>query len=271
MYILGDIGGTNSRVAVCLDGETIKNGNIVRIPTLKDFQEGIFVLKDQMQRLLRGQRCNAAAIGFTGFLNPERTEIVTSILNHKWEKKNIIRIMSDFLGTSQVYLEDDAILAALGEAVYGAGQGYNIVAFITVSTGLGGARAINGQVDRVKYSFEPADQIIRAEYAFLTQKEDYEKGRPNVAGYRVRERLGVDAQDVPQEHQIWEEYARSLAITLFNMTLFWCPDIIVLGGPMIRNTPGIPLKKVREYTEYLVRRTYPDCPKIVGSCVTSVH
>src|SRR6185436_9338463 len=47
-----------------------------------------------------------------------------------------------------VYLENDAALCGLGEASVGAGQGSKIMVYLTISTGVGGARIVGGKIDR---------------------------------------------------------------------------------------------------------------------------
>src|SRR5438094_6194221 len=45
-----------------------------------------------------------------------------------------------------VQVENDANAAALGEALFGAGQGARVVCYFTVSTGIGGGVVVDGQV-----------------------------------------------------------------------------------------------------------------------------
>jgi glucokinase len=50
----------------------------------------------------------------------------------------------------------------LGEAVFGAGKGREIVVYMTISTGVGGARIVGGKIDASAMGFEPGHQIIDA-------------------------------------------------------------------------------------------------------------
>lgn len=59
-----------------------------------------------------------------------------------------------------MFLANDADLVGLGEAVYGAGKGYKVVAYFTVSTGVGGARIVNKRIDKGVFSFEPGWQYV---------------------------------------------------------------------------------------------------------------
>ena len=61
-----------------------------------------------------------------------------------WENIELQRLLeSEFGATASV--DNDANVAALGEHRFGAGQGYNSLLYITVSTGVGGGWILNGQ------------------------------------------------------------------------------------------------------------------------------
>ena len=59
-----------------------------------------------------------------------------------------------------VFLENDSAIVALGEAHHGAGKGDDIMAYLTVSTGMGGARIVHGAIDVNVFGFEPGHQYI---------------------------------------------------------------------------------------------------------------
>ena len=65
------------------------------------------------------------------------------------------------LGTP-VEIRNDADLAGLGEAVYGAGRDASIVAYFGIGTGVGTARIVNGNIDSGAYDFEAGHQIVDA-------------------------------------------------------------------------------------------------------------
>ena len=45
-----------------------------------------------------------------------------------------------------VFLENDANVAALGEAVYGAGKGYELALYVTIGSGIGGGLVIKNEI-----------------------------------------------------------------------------------------------------------------------------
>src|SRR4030066_415253 len=58
------------------------------------------------------------------------------------------------------------------EKVKGAGKGFNIVAFLTIGTGVGGARIVGGKPDANVFGFEPGHQIIDLGGNIFSEKED---------------------------------------------------------------------------------------------------
>jgi predicted NBD/HSP70 family sugar kinase len=62
-----------------------------------------------------------------------------------WENLHLRQILSEAFQTP-VYVGNDANVAALGEWVYGAGQGHQDLIYLTISTGIGGGVIANGQM-----------------------------------------------------------------------------------------------------------------------------
>ena len=88
--------------------------------------------------------------------------------------KIAIEHMTPVILLTDGYLANDSDLDGLGEATVGAGKGFNIVAYITVSTGIGGVRIVGGKIDVSTYGFEPGHQIIDADgsiYSEIVKKE----------------------------------------------------------------------------------------------------
>ena len=93
-------------------------------------------------------RCGTAVLGLgigaPGPLDP-RSGRICFAPNLHWRDFNLRDTLHDRLGIP-VFLENDANLAALGEHLYGAGQGNDDMVFITVSTGIGGGLILRGEI-----------------------------------------------------------------------------------------------------------------------------
>lgn len=245
MYLLFDIGGTNIRVAVSSDGKTLSDVKSNLTP--QNFNQGIQILKQIADELRGGQKIEAAAGGLPGPLDSNKTMTTNSANLPDWNNKPLKEILQKEFN-APVFLENDAALAGLGEAIDGAGQGHKIVAFVTISTGVGGARIVDGKIDRNVSGFEPGYQIINSGKTL----SDFISGKA----------LAMLYQKNPQEitdSKIWDEVSRYLAIGLNNTIVHWSPDIVVLGGSVVNK---IPLEKVQTYiNDYLT--IFPIKPALV--------
>jgi len=244
-YILFDIGGTKTRVAVSEDLKTIDE--IVRFDTPKDFSKGIDKIVASA-KALTAHSIRGIAGGVRGVLNDDKSEMVNDpggVLSD-WIDKPIAQLLKKKLG-AEVYLENDAALTGIGEANFGAGQGHEIVVYHTISTGVGGAKIENGEIDDYRHGFEPGHQILDIDHTILG--EDIEPTLENlVSGTALEKRMGVKPYDIPQQDAIWNQLALYLAHGLRNSTLYWSPDVIVLGGSMIVGDPRILLDDIVKHT-----------------------
>lgn len=256
MYLLFDIGGTNMRIAVSSDGKSISSSKIV--PTLKDFEEGIKTFKEVADELSKGQKIEAIAGGLAGPLDREKTMLISSPHISEWVNKPFKqRLAEEF--SCPVYLENDADLAGLGEACFGAGMNQDIVVYLTISTGVGGARIVNKKIDQNSLGFEPGHQIIVIDGNSCNCGG---KGHLEVyiGGYYLEKLHGKKAEDL-NDPVIWDQVANYLTVGLHNTIVHWSPDIIVLGGSV---TKSIPLDKVKENLSQILT-IFPKVPEIVKS------
>lgn len=258
-YVLFDIGGTTTRVTVSEDLKTFSEP--VRFKTPVKFEKGIEAIVTAVQGLtdspLRG-----VAGGIRGLLNHDKTELVRDpgAALSGWEEEPLAEVLKNQL-KADVYLENDAALAGLGEANFGAGEGHEIVVYHTISTGVGGAKIENGQLDSYRDGFEPGHQILDIDKTILG--EDVEPTLENlVSGSALERRMGVKPYDIPQEDAIWNQLALYLAHGLRNSILYWSPDVIVLGGSMIVGDPRILLADIQQHCNEVMGEEIP-CPLIL--------
>jgi glucokinase len=252
MYIFFDIGGTKMRIARSRDGETFDEP--LRFDTPASYDEGIALLIKTAQDLSAGEKIDAVAGGIAGTLDPTRTHLVHATHLVDWVQKPIHeQLMSAW--NVPVYVENDSAVVGLGETNYGAGQGGGIVAYITVSTGIGGARLIDGTLDVSGYSFEPGDQIIAMnEQGKGVSVEDL------VSGTALERRFGKKPYAI-EDSAVWEELAHLLACALNNTIVHWSPAVMVLGGPMITGKPAISIERTKEHLKTMLT-VYPELPEI---------
>lgn len=237
MFLLFDIGATKMRLAVSRDGNSFAEPKIVETP--KDFDEGMSLFKKTAAELSGGEKIKAATGGIAGLLDQKKEELVNSPNLPGWVNKPLKETIEKLMDVP-VYIENDAAIVGLGEAVIGAGKGYDIVAYITVSTGVGGARIVAGKIDRNRFGFEPGHQIIDPGGALFPGRSTLGHLEGLVSGTAIEKRYHKKPYEI-SDPKVWEEIALWLAYGLNNTIVHWSPDVVVLGGSMMKS---ISLEKV---------------------------
>jgi predicted NBD/HSP70 family sugar kinase len=254
MYLLFDIGKSKMRLALSPDGRHIDHPTIFPTPATVDEAINLF----QAHMLHHGKYhppLKAAAGGFGGSLSHDRTMIIKAPNRPGWDNQPLKEKLQHAL-QAPVYLENDAAIVGLGEAITGPGLGKKIVAYITVSTGVGGARIVNGKIDPAYYNYEPGHQIIsvgeqkdgKPVFGYL---EDF------ISGEALKKAFGKEPEHI-NDAQTWDDVAFFLSIGLNNVIVHWSPEIIVLGGGVMKH---IDIDLVKKYLTPILRM-YPKLPEI---------
>lgn len=225
MRIVFDIGGTNMRVAVAEEG-TLRE--IRKVPTPQDPEEGVALLARIAQEL--GGKNLTAAVGDVPSSVDKGGRMYNATNLPKWEGTNITEELSRALGTP-VRVFNDTVVVGYGETQKGAGRGFSRVAYITVSTGVGGAL-----IDTNDVSKSP----LLAELGAVKPRLESQ-----VSGTAVHKKFGIHPKDLESLEER-EELADILAEGLAEIAAVWKPDVFVLGGSMIVGTNPIPLERVME-------------------------
>ncbi len=235
--ILFDIGGTKMRISYSENGENFDEPKVLKTPS--NCEEGVRVFMETAKEIANGREIKNIAGGMS-----------RNIPGYAYE--NFKKDLGEEFTNAEVFLENDSAIVGLGEAVYGAGRGFDIMAYITVSTGVGGARIVNQKIDERAVGFEPGKQIMDVENEKTL--EDL------ISGRALHERKGKNPKDI-LDPKIWEEEAKMLAYGLHNIIVEWSPNCIVLGGSMVTGDPSIPLDKTEEYLKEILK-IFPKLPMI---------
>lgn len=254
MYLVFDIGGTNMRIATSVDGKTLAHTKIV--PTPQDFEEGISTFKQVADELTQGEKIKGIAGGAAGPIDKEKTMLIASPHISGWVNKPFKKRLEEIFA-APVFFEHEADLEGLGEAADGAGKGHEIVATIILGTGVASTRTVGGQIDKNSLGFEAGHHIIvpdgrACDCGGKGHFESYVSGSGIYKGY------GKKGEEI-KDPKVWDEVARYLAIGLNNVTVFWSPDVIVLGGAVMKS---IPIETVKSYYKQVVT-IFPIPPEIL--------
>lgn len=220
-FLLFDIGGTNTRISVSKDGKRFRKPVVFK--TQKDFGKAIEVFAEKVEGL--DAKVNLAVGGVAGPLDEDKEKILNARNLSDWNKKPLKKRLEKVLGAS-VFLENDTALVGLGEAVKGAGKGYDIVAYLTVSTGVNGVRIVDGRIDKNALGFEVGKQIMDFE-----SKETLEG---ITSGGAIEAKFAKKPEEIKAE-AFWDKEAEMLAIGVYNTILYWSPEVVVMGGGVMNN------------------------------------
>lgn len=144
-----------------------------------------------------------------------------------------------------VSLANDADLATVGEARYGAGTGHHDVAFLTISSGVGAGAILGGRLfrSRAKLCEIGLTLVGLAEDPSKppTLLEDLASGRGLATAAR---RAGLDgsAEAIvaatrlgdPDAQRVWTTYVRAVATAVVNIAHLLLPEVVVIGGGVSR-------------------------------------
>jgi predicted NBD/HSP70 family sugar kinase len=243
MFLLLDIGGTNLRLACSDDGKNLSQPII--IPTPFKFTDGVNTIAKAARQLVE-KPLQAVAIGLPGPLDLGKTRTFGKHKFPDWAGKPLKEELERALA-APVFIENDTALCGLGEATSGAGQGFSIVVYVTVSTGVGGVRILDGRIDRHAVGFEPGFQIIDTDGTLVPECPAPHRLEDLIGGAQVEKRFGKKPQDIT-DPAVWDQVAAWLAVGLNNAIVHWSPDVIILGGPMMGS---IPIETVHRKTTQL--------------------
>ncbi len=140
-----EIGGTKLQLVIA-DASLIIKDKVCLQVNQKKGAEGIQQqIEKGIYKLKTGKRLSAIGVGFGGPINSRTGTIITSHQIEGWNGFNLKAWLQQISGVP-AYIDNDANVAALGEAVHGTGSNYNIVFYMTIGSGIGGGLVIERQI-----------------------------------------------------------------------------------------------------------------------------
>jgi len=149
-YCFGiDIGGTTVKI-----GLVAENGEIVtrwEVPTRKgsDPAELLKDVKVSLEACMEERNIEKSDILGIGMAAPgpvTEDGVLHGCVNIGWGDVDLDDLAEEVIGISPVRIGNDARVAALGEAAYGAGRGAESMLMVTLGTGVGGGVVLNGHI-----------------------------------------------------------------------------------------------------------------------------
>lgn len=264
--VLGiDVGGQNIKAGL-VNEEVISNFHCVSHKAENVVPELLKVIS-----LFNITQDTIIGVGFPGFvgdgmvMNPPNLPIIKQI-----DLERLLREKTN----SPVYILNDADACILGEAIYGAGKGFKVVAGFTLGTGVGGGLVIDREIYIGSNGFA-------SEFGHITINPSGpicncgKRGclESFLGAYHIIRRyktLGGESDSVkdifkrassgePIALEVVNEFGFYLSIGIMNIIEILDPDVVVLAGGISKSGEQI-LKAIRDNIPFLMR--FPKDPEI---------
>jgi fructokinase len=175
---------------------------------------------------------------------------ITSTPKPGWARTDLAGSVAQALKVP-VGFDTDVNGAALGEHRWGAAQGLDTFAYLTVGTGIGGGAMVAGELVHGLLHPEMGHVLIarRADDEFPGVCPFHDSCLEGLAsGPAIEKRWGRKAEALSDEHPAWELEAHYLALGLANLVCTLSPQRIIVGGGVMSRRQLFPLirQKVRQ-------------------------
>ncbi|MBP3400028.1 MAG: ROK family protein [Erysipelotrichaceae bacterium] len=246
-----DLGGTNVRVA-----KITENGEVLQeIKSPSYGMEGPEKVTSNIIELVKQiddyQSCIGIGIGVPGPVDTVNRVMKLSSNLKGFVDYPLAQKLEEATGLP-TFMDNDANVAGLAEARVGAGKGYPIVYYVTISTGIGGALVVDGKVisGRRGYAGEIGNLIIdpyrepfnnlnagasesEASGRALTRKGQavFGEDKINHAG----DVFALYDQKDPEAIKLVDQMTTDLAVLFSHISLITDPHMFVIGGGMTKS------------------------------------
>lgn len=255
-----DIGGTSIKYGVCEDSRLT---GINEIPTNAS-KGGAHILETVISLIRSQSDYDAIGISTAGQVHAKEGYIIYA--NQNIPNYTGIRFKDTLeeLFHVPVAVENDVNAAALGEAIYGAGQDYEQFLMLTYGTGVGGAVITNKEVFHgSSYSASEFGAIITHSDARLAGSDFfdgcYEKYASTtglvqmVTQYRPKLDTGRKIFDNLSDDTVMEildKWVDEIMLGLSTLTHIYNPSCIILGGGIM--TQPLILQKIEKKKSHFI-------------------
>lgn len=249
-YAIGiDVGGTNIRIAVVDEG-----GNLFDIIKESTIATDIDSLVKQIISLINRvdyKKYNVVGIGI-GVPGPVAIDgTVIYIPNLNIATSFNLKEMIEKEVNLPVYVANDANAAGLAEAIVGNGKGFDVVQYITISTGIGGGLIINKKIitGRNGLAQEIGSMVIKngGRAPSIYKPKGCIEGECSGTMLTLKaNELGLDCKNAGDVFllayngnetaiKLKEEFIDNMAAFIGSIVAYMEPDIFVIGGGMMKS------------------------------------
>ncbi|HEY2494725.1 MAG TPA: ROK family protein [Paenibacillus sp.] len=201
----------------------------------------------KVDSFFEGKGVQAIGVGSFGPIDPVKGSAtygyITTTPKPHWSQYDIVGHLSSQFNVP-IGFDTDVNGAALGEHLWGAGQGKDSCLYITVGTGIGAGIVVNGELIHGLSHPEMGHILVRRHpedsyEGFCPYHGDCLEGL--AAGPAISKRWGVPAVELSADHPAWQMEAYYLAQALMNYILIVSPEKIIMGGGVMKQPQLFPL------------------------------
>ena len=238
-------------------------------------------------------RIKGIGIGFGGPVDDHSHTIIKSHQIEGWDNFPLENWLADLLGMPAV-LGNDADVAGLAEALFGAGKGLSPIFYVTIGSGIGGGLIINGEIYRG--CGRGAAEIGHLKVRELGDGVRYLPLEEHASGWAVSRKAGValsrgvppslqnvrlnpdgflTAEQIAQAASQHDALALSilrgaqshLADAICHVIALLCPRRIVIGGGVSLMGEELLFAPLRNMVAERVFKPFADCYEIVPAAL----
>jgi glucokinase len=261
MLIGVDIGG--SKVLVAGSDSRLRLKGTRKQATPASPRAGLELIQALIHQVAGDQAIDAIAVAAPGPLDVRRGTLLRPP-NLPWPDLNLAAPLSQAFRVP-VTIENDANAAGLAEAALGAGRGYHIVLYVTISTGIGTGVVVGGHIYHGAHDTEGGHITINPQGppCGCGGRGHFEAV---CAGPAIFERFGKHAFEI-KDRPTWDLIAADMALGLGSLISLLSPEVVVIGGGVGVHYPRFhqPLKKHLDRYNLL----YPPPPVVQAKFVES--
>ncbi len=187
------------------------------------------------------QQVEGIGIGIPGSIDKNNEDIINSGNVSILKGMTLVKNLKLDLGID-TYIENDARVAALAEAIKGTGKEFNNVCYITISTGLGGAIITNNNIYKGSSNLggyfgsilldgkNTCDSLISGTALLREAQQKIDANIKNTV-----ELFELEKNNNAVAKEIIDNFKNNLVILFLDISRIINPEIIILGGGVLKS------------------------------------
>jgi predicted NBD/HSP70 family sugar kinase len=248
-HVVGiDAGGTSLRVEIAdLAGRLVARSSL----TLRGRRDASAIVKAIAEAVVASAtqadaKPIAAAAGVSGIVDAAGGTVLLSPDLPGLNGRNVAAMLADRLGMP-VAIDNDDLLAAAGEAAFGAAEGCTEVVFLSLGLGLGAGLLVGGRPVRgvrsaagaIAYFAPVSLQDVASGKAIPRRYNERRGERPGTPRRTAKRIIEFASAGDADAKAVIDDAVDALGAAVVNVGALLDPEVIVLGGGLARGIPSL--------------------------------